>query len=255
MKNILATVFLSMSCISLGVMSSGCGKKSEDATGSGDSQTSTDGAPSTDPPGVRANGGPATRQAEPSGRAQPGSTGAPAANGAAQAPANAANPMAAATEELAASGFVNPKAKVVGWRDLVPFLPDEIAGFTAVDELDGRTTKMAGAKITEAERRYKLGNARASIKLMDASAVPTMQQAATYFNLVDEDSSDGFKKPAKVKGHPGSIEWAKKRKKSSLNAYIGNRFLLTVDVRDTPDDMAAFKIAEAMEIAKLANLP
>src|SRR5262245_17681996 len=83
-------------------------------------------------------------------------------------PANNPAAMAKITEEISKAAGVQPgAAKAVNWRELLPLLPDEAAGWKAKAAGEGRTVEMGALSQTEVERTYAKGATEAKVKIID----------------------------------------------------------------------------------------
>ncbi len=193
--------------------------------------------------------------AAPEAPAAPAPEAPPAAAPEAPAPATPADPAAAAQQamqqamgamqamnQMAATGN-QQMGPPVNWRKLTAFLPEKLGDFAAVGEIKGATRKMGGASHTEVKRRYKAGEKRLSLAIIDTSLVPMMRTPFAVAAMVQEDSTDGYRKGVKIAGHQALAEWDSKRKESEIRILTGGRFLVTIEMDD----------AEAGDAEKLAG--
>ena len=190
---------------------------------------------------------------------------APEAPAAPQPPPAAANPMMetqkAMEQAMGAMQAMNQMAaannrqmgRPVNWRKLAPFLPAKVGDFEAVGELDGATRKMGAASHTEVKRRYKAGEKRLSLEIIDTSLVPVMRTPFAVAAMVQEDSTTGYRKGVKVAGHQALAEWDSKRKQSEIRVLAGGRFLVTLEIDDAEVGDAE-KLAEKLDLKALSAL-
>ncbi len=167
-------------------------------------------------------------------------------------PLQAAAEMTKAIGQHEASGQVS--GSVVGWRQLVEFLPENIGAFQATGDVDGKTTQMGGIEVTVVKRRYSSGKKGLRVTITDTVFAPMMRTPFKMAAMVQEDSRDGYKKGVKLKGHPALAEWNKRRKVGSVAALIGERFLLEVRVTAKARAGEAEKIAKGLPLEKLAEV-
>jgi hypothetical protein len=118
---------------------------------------------------------------------------------------------------------------VVSFRDLAPFLKDEIGGFKADRELDGKTTSMRGMQVSEVKRSYKNGEQTLRLSITDTSLAPFMRAGFAMAQMIQEDSTKGYKKGGEFQGHPGIAEW-KESGRSELHVLAGGRFLIDISI-------------------------
>jgi hypothetical protein len=168
---------------------------------------------------------------------------APGAPGLPQNPFAALQAIGQAAQQLNSQ---TPGGPVVNWRDLVPFLPDQLAGFQAKGDVDGSTTTMQGMQITRVARKYEAGDDRLDLKIVDTSLAPFLRAPFALVGMVQEDSSDGYKKGTSIKGQPGIAEW-RKSGRSELHMLAGQRFVIDIEIK-TPNAGTAERVAEALDI-------
>ena len=137
---------------------------------------------------------------------------------------------------------------VVNWRQLQGFLPDKLGEYTADGELDGSTNKMGMFTVTTVKRSYKAGGPRARITISDTAMSPMLRAPFAMVSMIDEDSSQGFRKGTKIEGNNAIVEWEKSSKHSKATVLAGQRFLVEVSVSD------AIKEDQAASLMKLIDL-
>lgn len=162
--------------------------------------------------------------------------------------------MAKAFGAMGAMAQAQGTGPIVNWRQLQPFFPDAIGEFAAKSDFKGKTNSMGGMKVTNGERRYEAGERKAKITITDTHLAGMMRAPFQMAAMVQEDSSDGYKKGTKVAGHTAIVEWHKNRKNSKAMLLVADRYMMEVNVRGTttPDD--AEKLAVAIGLDKLAAL-
>lgn len=175
-----------------------------------------------------------------------------AAKSAEPAAAQGLEQMAKGLEALAAGGNVKP-VDPVSFRDLQTFFPD----------LDGwEKAKPTGERMTspfafsQAEVRYTKGDARLEMKLVDSGfnqlflAPFAMMMQSGY----EKETEDGYEKSAMVAGQPGWEKWSTERKDGAINAFVGKRFLLTVEGDGVENVKVLHDAAAKLDMARLAAL-
>ena len=175
-----------------------------------------------------------------------------AAKSAEPAAAQGLEQMAKGLEALAAGGNVKP-VDPVSFRDLQTFFPD----------LDGwEKAKPTGERMTspfafsQAEVRYTKGDARLEMKLVDSGfnqlflAPFAMMMQSGY----EKETEDGYEKSAMVAGQPGWEKWSSERKDGAINAFVGKRFLLTIEGDGVENVKVLHDAAAKLDMARLAAL-
>ena len=72
--------------------------------------------------------------------------------------------------------------------------------------------------------------------------------------MVEEDSTQGFKKGKTVAGHPAIVEWKAKSKSSTASALVAGRFIVNVRASGGDSDSDAETILAALKLDELAKL-
>jgi hypothetical protein len=164
--------------------------------------------------------------------------------------------MAKGLEAMASSGAAAMNSQAVppvSFRDLQTFFP----------ELDGwEKAKPTGERMSvpfafsQAEVRYSKGPARVEMKIVDSGfnqlflAPYAMMLQSGY----EKETERGYEKSALVAGQPGWEKWNTEGKDGELNAFIGKRFLLTVEGNNIDDVKALHEIVSKVDVGKLAAL-
>lgn len=163
-------------------------------------------------------------------------------------PAQLANPMQA----LQALGALGQQAQqvlgqqagqadlgpVVNWRDLSAFLPEALGELNATGEIDGETTSMQGLQVTTVKRRYKAGKTSGRLELVDTSLAAFLRAPFAMVQLVNEDSSRGYKRGTQIQGQPAIAEWNEKSKRSEVHILAGGRFLVNLELEGAAQGQA-----------------
>jgi hypothetical protein len=143
---------------------------------------------------------------------------------------------------------------VANWRQLAPFVPEELGSFSAKGELDGKTQSMGGIEVSNVSRRYEDGDRRATVRLTDTHFSTLLRAPFKMAAMVEEDSSKGYKKGKKIAGHTALVEWSRPSGRSKALLLVNDRYMLDIQVRGTktPDD--AEKVAAELDLDGLAKL-
>jgi hypothetical protein len=159
---------------------------------------------------------------------------------------------AMATGAAAAAGNTKP-VDPVSFRDLQTLFPD----------LDGwEKEKPTGERMTapfaysQAEVRYKKGDSRLELKIVDSGF---NQLLLTPFAMMmqagyEKETSSGYEKSTMVGGQPGWEKWNTEGKDGEVTAFVGKRFLFTVNGRNVDDIKALHEIVGKVDLNKLANM-
>lgn len=152
-----------------------------------------------------------------------------------------------------ALGGAGTAAAVVNWRELSPFLADTVGSFKADGEVDGNTTGMEGFKVTTVKRSYKGQGGEATVEIVDTSFAPMLRAPFAMVHMIQEDSSQGYKRGTQLKGQPAISEWNERQKDSQVHLLLGDRFLVNVEVNGAPQPLAE-GLAQALDIPAIVAL-
>jgi hypothetical protein len=143
---------------------------------------------------------------------------------------------------------------VVNWRQLAVFLPDELGGFKANGKLKGATQSAGGMKVTNVDRSYSAGEQSVKIEITDAAYAPMLRAPFAMAAMIEEDSSEGYRKGTRIGGEPAIVEWKESSKRSTASVLVGKRFMVHVRANGAASDTTAKDISGALDLAKLATL-
>lgn len=171
-----------------------------------------------------------------------------AAQGGSEQMAQGLQQMAQGFQQLA-QGQANP----VDFEVLKGVLP-QVSGWTQ-SGARGEQVSMP-IKMSKAEAQYSSGDARVELEITDSAL---NQLLLAPFSMIlasgySERSDDGFKRAAKVGGHPGLEEWNSRSHRGEVTAVVGNRFIVQGTGHGVEDLAAVRRIVEAVDLSKLASL-
>lgn len=168
---------------------------------------------------------------------------------------NPAQAMAQAMQAMsqAVAGPDGKPVNVVSWEQILPLLPPPPAGWTA-GEPRGETTSFGAMRASQVQRRYENGGQKMSIKIVDSSFNPMAMQAFRMVQLVQESSTEGYKKGQDLGGHPAIEEWRKDGGRAKLTAVVADRFIVEVEGSPLPDAGPVKSLFLATNLSGLAAL-
>lgn len=174
--------------------------------------------------------------------------------GAAQA-AKGVEQIAKGLEAMASGGGTDNPAPVkpVGFRDLQTVLP----------ELDGwERAKPTGEQMTapfsysQAEARYRKGDSRIEIKIVDSGFNQLLFTPFAMFMQAgyEKETSSGYEKSTTVGDQPGWEKWNTDGKDGEVNAFVAKRFILTVEGRNVDDIKVLHDVIGKVDMGRLAAM-
>ena len=163
--------------------------------------------------------------------------------------------MAKGLEAMASSAAanINANTKPVSFRELMTFFPD-VDGWEK--EKPTGESMNAPFAFSKAEVRYKKGDARLEIKLVDSGFSQLFLAPYSAFLQAgyEKETSRGYEKSTTVNGQPGWEKWDTEGKDGELNALVGKRFLMTIEGRNVDDVKFLHAIASKLDMGKLGAL-
>ncbi len=162
----------------------------------------------------------------------------------------AANQMQKAAEGLTTNRKPVPP---IAFRELMDFLPKEMAGMKA-DEPKGETTTAGSWQYSQAEVDFRTEDGKRSVDvgIFDYAHIPMLYVPFTMLlNMnVASESTEGYEKSVKIGGYPAFEKWNKSGN-SEVVVLVGDRFIVKADTRGLGEGSAK-KIAEDLDLKGLA---
>jgi hypothetical protein len=141
----------------------------------------------------------------------------------------------------------------VSFRDLQTLFPD-LDGWEKAKPTGERMT--APFAFSQAEVRYKNGEARLDIKIVDSGYNQLLFTPFMMFMQAgyEKETSSGYEKSTTVGGQPGWEKWNTEGKDGEVNAFVGKRYILTVEGRNIEDIKVLHAIVGKIDLARLAAM-
>jgi hypothetical protein len=163
--------------------------------------------------------------------------------------------MAKGLEAMAggAAGAGGATVDPVSFRDLQTVFPD-LDGWEKAKPTGERMT--SPFKFSQAEVRYKKDESRLEIKIVDSGYNQLLFTPFMMFMQAgyEKETSSGYEKSTTVGGQPGWEKWNIEGKDGEVNAFVGKRFILTVEGRNVDDIKVLHDIVGKMDLARLAAM-
>jgi hypothetical protein len=175
-------------------------------------------------------------------------------SGAAQA-AKGLEQMAKGLESMvggAGGGDVKP-VDPVSFKELQTLFPD-LDGWEKAKPTGERMT--APFAFSQAEVRYNKGDSRLEIKIVDSGFNQLLFTPFAMFMQAgyEKETSSGYEKSTTVGGQPGWEKWNTEGKDGEVNAFVGKRYILTVEGRNVDDIKVLHDVVGKLDLARLAAM-
>ena len=141
----------------------------------------------------------------------------------------------------------------VNWRELMPLLGDDLAGWKAEGEAKGQTTAAMGMTFSQVERAYSKDGKRANVQIFDTAVMPQLAAAFNMARTMSSDGSDSYARAVDIGGAPGWEQWHKGGS-SEVTVLVGNRFLVKATASGLADAKGLTESLGKIDLVKLAAL-
>jgi hypothetical protein len=164
------------------------------------------------------------------------------------------NSRAPEAEPAAAATPVTP-APCVYFKDLAPFLPDALEGFTLATT-EGSTGKYGDVSISEAERTFTRGEDReVKVRIVDTTLGGKIAKS------IRAAAEQGKQRPESDPTAPifwdaavGFVRYDASEAMAEANLVVGERFVVAVTSRGFPGTVEVRRVARGIDLAGLARL-
>jgi hypothetical protein len=175
--------------------------------------------------------------------------------GAAQA-AKGLEQMAKGLEAMAGGPVGNDNQKPVNpvsFRDLQTLFPN-LDGWEKAKPTGERMT--APLAFSQAEVHYKKDDSRLQVKIVDSGFNQILFTPFAMFMQAgyEKETQSGYEKSTTVGGQPGWEKWNTEGKDGEVNAFVGKRFILTVEGRNIDDIKVLHDIIGKIDLPRLAAM-
>jgi hypothetical protein len=161
-----------------------------------------------------------------------------------------------------------PKLQPVDFRKLKELLPAQLVGLKRTKN-DGQKLKLGDVTVSSAEAGYTKPRPEGQsddnaaeenppgvdVTILDYANTDAAGSLAAAWanNEIDQESDDGYQKTVKVAGHPGLETYDKQGKSGTLQLYVADRFIVTINTRNLPAEKT-MEAAKALQLEKLAAM-
>ena len=175
-----------------------------------------------------------------------------AESGAAQA-AKGLEQFAKGLEGMASGAGDAKTVEPVSFRDLQTFFPD-LAGWEKAKPTGERMT--APFAFSQAEARYHKDGSRIEIKIVDSGFNQLLVTPYAMFMQAgyEKETASGYEKATSVGGQLGWEKWNTDGNDGEVNAFVGKRYILTVEGRNVEGIKVMHDVLAQMDLEKLAAL-
>ncbi len=146
-------------------------------------------------------------------------------------------------------------APCVYFKDLAPFLPEELDGFTE-SATEGSTGKYGDVSVSEAERTYFRGEDReVKVRIVDTTLGTKIAKA------IRKAAEDAKGRPESDPTAPifwdaavGFVRYDASEATAEANLLVGDRYVVAVSSRGFPSTVEVRRVARGIDLAGLAQL-
>ncbi len=141
----------------------------------------------------------------------------------------------------------------VNWRELMPLLTDELAGWKAKEPAKGETNTAGAVTVSQVERRYEKDGKETTLQIFDTAVMPMLASAFQMARMVSSDGSDHYARSFEIEGHLGWEQWHKGGN-AEVTMLVAKRFLVKAEANGLADTKPLTELIAKLGVAKLAEL-
>jgi len=157
--------------------------------------------------------------------------------------------------EPPAAAVAVPPLPCVYFKDLTPFLPESLEGFT-LGSTEGSTGKYGEVSISEAERTFIRGEDReVKVRIVDTTLGGKIAKS------IRAAAEQGKRRPESDPTAPifwdaavGFVRYDASESTAEANLLVGDRFVVAVTSRGFPSTVEVRRVARGIDLAGLARL-
>jgi hypothetical protein len=143
--------------------------------------------------------------------------------------------------------------KTVSWREIVPILVDDAAGWKGEEAAKGETNAMGAFSVSEASRHYKKDGVTAKVKIVDTNMNAMLAAGFNMARMANVDASDHYNRPIDIAGQPGVEEWHSS-KSGKVTVLVAGRFIVEVEASGIADTKGLAELTGKLDLGKLASM-
>ncbi len=148
-----------------------------------------------------------------------------------------------------------PPAPCVYFKDLAPFLPEALDGFTS-SSTEGSTGKYGDVSVSEAERTFTRGEDReVKVRIVDTTLGGKIAKA------IKAAAEEAKRRPQSDPTAPifwdaavGFVRYDAVESTAEANLLVGDRYVVAVTSRGFPGTVEVRRVARGIDLAGLARL-
>lgn len=144
------------------------------------------------------------------------------------------------------------KSQVVGFRELINFLPDQFGSYKLSSKPEGSTMKYGEFNYSLGGKNYSKGEESLRVSIFDY--VFTGPLLEVYQNQYEYESTDGVTRSVDVNGYPGWFTANYNSGETALMLVVNRRFLISFNGENL-DESALKTFAGNLELNKLPEAP
>lgn len=141
------------------------------------------------------------------------------------------------------------------FRELLPFLPEALAGWKADEKPRGSTNSYGTEwKFTEVSQSYRKDDSEVQVKIIDGAYIPALYTLFLVSTNFEEDTTDHYRKGITKGNDKGYEEYYYNDKSGSLHFLINKRFIIEIEGRNINDTKILHNYLDKINLKKLASL-
>ncbi len=166
-------------------------------------------------------------------------------------PSDSSDPLGGYRRESVNYGTMSP-SEVVGFRDLINFLPDELGDYRIAEKPEGSTTRYGEYRYSFGSKSYSKGDEELKASIFDYAQTASL--LGLYANQYEHESTDGVMRSIEVNGNPGWYSANYDSNETNLALVVNGRFLITISGNGL-EEATLKRYAAGMDLDQLPEAP
>lgn len=139
------------------------------------------------------------------------------------------------------------------FKDLRPFLPKELAGFTVAKD-EGSTGKYGDVMMSEAERVFARPDRRVAVRIVDTPLSGKLGHSIREAAEEAGERGDGDVAALRLRETVGYVRYDREEEKAEANLLVGGRYVVAVTGEGFTGTEEVRRIADGLDLAGLSKL-
>ena len=168
--------------------------------------------------------------------------------------AGALNKMQDALKDMEKNLKDGEEVEIADFRDLKEVMPKRLLGMERYSHT-GEKSGVTGFKISQATAKYKDGDRRLEVNIVDSGGMALASLGAAAWTMldVDRETDDGYERTTTIDGYKAYEKFDSRRGDAEISIFYKDRFLVAIK-GDNLKKGDAEKVLDRLDLGDLDNL-